>query len=188
MTLLDLARLRARDFPIELAPVDLVELVRAAGEAWAPRAETGGVDRRLEVPAELLVAVTDTGRIRLILDGRADNALRVAGPGAPVVFALRREESDGAAELQVRDGGPGLTPEDCEVAFEPSAVYDRYRGTRRVGPGSGWRWRAVWRRGSVPRRPPAGRLRAARRSRSGCRAEGRSGPSAERVGLPWRAC
>ena len=39
--------------------------------------------------------------------------------------------------LQVRDGGPGLTAEDCAVAFEPSALHDRYRGTRRVGTGIG---------------------------------------------------
>ena len=39
--------------------------------------------------------------------------------------------------LQVRDGGPGLTPEDLAVAFERSALYERYRGVRRVGTGVG---------------------------------------------------
>ena len=80
---------------------------------------------------------TDPVRIRQILDGLADNALRVVGPGAPIVFALKRDERDAAAVLQVRDGGPGLTPEDCAVAFDRSALYDRYRGTRRVGTGIG---------------------------------------------------
>ncbi len=41
------------------------------------------------------------------------------------------------ALLQVRDGGPGLTADDLEVAFERSALYDRYRGVRRVGSGVG---------------------------------------------------
>ena len=68
-----------------------------------------------------MIAVTDAVRIRQILDGLADNALRVVGPGAPIVFALKRDERDGAAVLQVRDGGPGLTPEDCAVAFDRSA-------------------------------------------------------------------
>ena len=44
---------------------------------------------------------------------------------------------DGTVALQVRDGGPGLTPQDCAVAFERSALYQRYRGVRRVGTGLG---------------------------------------------------
>jgi two-component system sensor histidine kinase BaeS len=46
-------------------------------------------------------------------------------------------ELPGAAVLQVRDGGPGLTPEDCAVAFERSVLYERYRGVRQVGTGVG---------------------------------------------------
>jgi two-component system sensor histidine kinase BaeS len=37
----------------------------------------------------------------------------------------------------VRDGGPGLSADDQTVAFERSALYDRYRGERRVGTGIG---------------------------------------------------
>jgi two-component system OmpR family sensor kinase len=39
--------------------------------------------------------------------------------------------------LQVRDGGPGLSPEDLPVAFDRSVLYDRYRGVRQVGTGLG---------------------------------------------------
>jgi len=39
--------------------------------------------------------------------------------------------------LEVRDGEPGLTDADLAVAFERSALHDRYRGTRRVGTGVG---------------------------------------------------
>lgn len=39
--------------------------------------------------------------------------------------------------MQVRDGGPGLNPEDIMVAFERSVLYDRYRGIRQVGTGLG---------------------------------------------------
>jgi two-component system sensor histidine kinase BaeS len=51
------------------------------------------------------------------------------------VFAARIEV--GSAVLEVRDGGPGLTEDDLAVAFERSALYERYRGTRRVGTGLG---------------------------------------------------
>ena len=44
---------------------------------------------------------------------------------------------DGSAVLQVRDGGPGLAPEDYPVAFEPGVLHERYRGLRPGGAGLG---------------------------------------------------
>ena len=39
--------------------------------------------------------------------------------------------------LRVRDGGPGLAPEDYPVAFEPGVLHERYRGRRPGGAGLG---------------------------------------------------
>jgi two-component system sensor histidine kinase BaeS len=81
------------------------------------------------------VVVTDAGRVRQIIDGLAENALRVVPAGTPLVFAVGSDDAGGWVE--VRDGGPGLTEDDCAVAFERSALTDRYRGIRRVGTGVG---------------------------------------------------
>jgi signal transduction histidine kinase len=68
-----------------------------------------------------------------VLDGLAENAVRVVPPAAPLVIATG---GDGAAAwLQVRDGGPGLAPEDYPVVFERGALHDRYRDRRPVGSG-----------------------------------------------------
>ena len=133
--LLDLARLGADDFRIDLQPVDLVELVRGAEPTWRRRCEPTGVELRLDLPPGPVVVETDPGRVRQILDGLAENALRVTPTGALIVLAVRVES--GAALLEVRDGGPGLTEADRAVAFERSALYERYRGRRRVGTGLG---------------------------------------------------
>ena len=37
----------------------------------------------------------------------------------------------------LRDGGPGLAPDDFPVAFERSVLHERYRGVREVGTGLG---------------------------------------------------
>ncbi|MGI8591118.1 MAG: ATP-binding protein, partial [Nakamurella sp.] len=37
----------------------------------------------------------------------------------------------------VRDGGPGLAPEDYPVAFEQGVLHERYRGRRPGGAGLG---------------------------------------------------
>jgi len=133
--LLDLARLGAQDFRIDRHPVDLTALVASAGEVWRARCEAVGVRAQVDVPHHPVLCVTDPTRVRQIVDGLAENALRVTPAGAPVVLGLY--ELPTAAVLQVRDGGPGLTPADCAVAFERSVLYERYRGVRQVGTGVG---------------------------------------------------
>ncbi len=133
--LLDLARLGAEDFRIDLARVDLTDLVRHAGAVWQARCQSEGVRFLLQVPDHQVVTTTDPTRVRQIIDGLAENALRVTPPGAPVVLALAVDS--GTAVLALRDGGPGLTEQDLSVAFERSVLYDRYRGVRRVGTGVG---------------------------------------------------
>jgi two-component system sensor histidine kinase BaeS len=133
--LLDLARLRAQDFRLEPVRVDVRDVLDAAAAAWAPRCRSAGVELRVERPAYPLVVTTDPARLRQVLDGLADNVLKVTPAGRPLVLAGCREADE--AVLEVRDGGPGLTDDDLRVAFERSALHDRYRGERRVGAGVG---------------------------------------------------
>jgi two-component system OmpR family sensor kinase len=133
--LLDLARLGAEDFRIDITRLDLVVLVRQAALVWSDRCAREGVEFRLEVPPAPVIVDTDPTRLRQIIDGLAENALRVTPSGRPIVFSVGATWTE--AVLQVRDGGPGLTEDDCRVAFDRSALYDRYRGVRRVGTGVG---------------------------------------------------
>ncbi|MGF7235972.1 MAG: sensor histidine kinase [Frankia sp.] len=133
--LLDLARLGADDFRVDPAPVDLRALMIAAGEVWGARCRAEGVRFALDLPSGQVMVMTDGVRVRQIIDGLAENALRVVPAGAPIVFALT--VAPPWAVLAVRDGGPGLTEADQAVAFDRSVLYERYRGIRRVGTGVG---------------------------------------------------
>ncbi|GGM00030.1 sensor histidine kinase [Micromonospora yangpuensis] len=159
--LLALARLEAADFPLEPVPVDLAGLVADIGRNWADRYAAAGVPLRIDLPppaeglsAEdgpvgVVSAYTDPGRIRQVVDGLLENALRVVPPGAPVVVAVRpagASATDGSAAgasatdggvIEVRDGGPGFTEDDLAVAFERGELHRRYRGVRKVGSGLG---------------------------------------------------
>jgi two-component system sensor histidine kinase BaeS len=136
--LLDLARLDAADFRIELVPVDVVGFVRSAAEVWQARCAAAGVEFRVEIPPEPMPwAVADPSRLRQAVDGLLENALRVTPAGAPIVLAARAELGPRPVVVEVRDGGPGLTDADLAVAFDRSALYERYRGVRQVGTGLG---------------------------------------------------
>ncbi|GAA3544198.1 sensor histidine kinase [Streptomyces osmaniensis] len=133
--LLALARLEADDFRLDIVEVDLDALVAETATAWSARCARHEVDFRVERPERPVPITTDGFRVRQLLDGLAENALRVTPAGRPVVLALR---ADGpGALLEVRDGGPGLTDDDIEVAFVRGALTDRYRGVRPVGSGLG---------------------------------------------------
>lgn len=133
--LLELARLEADDFRVELQQVDLDALVGQAVVAWAARCRQAGVDLRLERAGTALVVTTDGMRVRQIIDGLTENALRATPNAGHLVLATRAD--GGAAVIEVRDSGPGLDAADVPVAFERGALHTRYQGTRAVGTGLG---------------------------------------------------
>jgi two-component system sensor histidine kinase BaeS len=135
--LLALARLEAADFPLSIITVDLSGLLASVIEAWAGRCAGAGVLLHHELPGVPVPVDTDPGRIRQVIDGLLENALRVVPAGAPVVLALYPQHPPGCATIEIRDGGPGFSDHDLAMVFERGAMYERYRGVRKVGSGLG---------------------------------------------------
>jgi two-component system sensor histidine kinase BaeS len=132
--LLALARLEADDFSLQLAPVDVGGVLAVAAEAWRAAADSGGVVVEVAESGPVTVT-TDAARLRQVVDGLIENAVRVSPPGSRVALSARREGP--AAFVEVADGGPGLTPEDAAQAFERGVLRERYRDARPVGSGLG---------------------------------------------------
>ena len=129
--LLALARLEADDFSLRSGPVDLVQVLTDAAGAWRAAASSGGA----VVASGALVVTTDAARLRQVIDGLIENALRVSPAGSTVELSARRD--GGRAVIEVADGGPGLTEEDAAQAFERGVLRERYRDARPVGTGLG---------------------------------------------------
>ncbi|MFH0522319.1 sensor histidine kinase [Streptomyces sp. M41] len=134
--LLTLARMEADDFRLEVTDVDLDALVAQTADVWGPLCARHDVDFRVERTGRPLPVATDAFRVRQLIDGLVENALRVTPAGRPLVVTVHPDDASGAL-LQVRDGGPGLTDTDVAVAFERGALTTRYRGIRPVGSGLG---------------------------------------------------
>ncbi|NEM91543.1 sensor histidine kinase [Galbitalea soli] len=131
--LLELARLESDDFSILHERVDVGALLRASRDAWQGRAASLGVELRVEAPS--LSIVSDPRRVRQLVDGLVENALRVSPEGSAV--SLSASGSPAGIAIEVRDGGPGISPEDAAVAFDRGVLHERYRDSRPVGTGLG---------------------------------------------------
>lgn len=132
--LLALARLEADDFSLQPSSVDVGGVLAAAAEAWRAAATSGGVVVELAASGGLMVT-TDAARLRQVVDGLIENALRVSQAGSRVTLSASR--AGGSVVVEVADGGPGLTAEDAAQAFDRGVLRERYRDARPVGTGLG---------------------------------------------------
>jgi two-component system OmpR family sensor kinase len=117
--------------PIAHEPVDLAHV---AGDAAH---DAGAIDPsrtiELDAPDELTVP-GDEGRLRQVLANLLSNALTHTPTGTPVTVRVR--SSDGWAEIEVSDRGPGLSTDEAVHVFEPFYRADPARGRVRPDDGS----------------------------------------------------
>lgn len=132
--LLDLARLGAVDFRIDVVDTSVHELMSEAARVWSDRCAREGVTLHVDIPAHETQWRTDPVRVRQILDNLMENALRMTPSGADIWLSAVDESP---ISISVRDSGPGLTELDIVDAFQPGALYERYLGQRPVGTGIG---------------------------------------------------
>jgi two-component system sensor histidine kinase KdpD len=128
--LLDLGRIEGGALRAELDVYELDDLAARTVDRMA--LALAGHDLRVEL--ESLPVLVDPVFLDEALTNLLDNALKFAGPDAPILVAAGRSGVD-RVRLVVEDGGPGVPGELLERVFEPF-----YRGpTADVGarPGTG---------------------------------------------------
>jgi signal transduction histidine kinase len=114
--LLDLSRIDAGIFPLDMRWGDLREPVRAVVEAHAELAEQRGVALTSAVPTSPVMLRFDQERMLQLLTNLVGNALKFTQRGDEVVVALR-DEPEGAV-LEVRDSGPGIPSAELPLVFD----------------------------------------------------------------------
>jgi signal transduction histidine kinase len=109
-----LAMARAEDAPAASADIELEPLVDGRVLAWHAVAAERGVDIITNVDPVAVRSVP--GRLEQVLDNLISNALDVAPSGTAVRVESRLEHD--RVILEVRDAGPGMTPEQRARAFD----------------------------------------------------------------------
>jgi PAS domain S-box-containing protein len=130
--LLDLSRLSSGRMELELAEIDMAELVREAAERHAEQAHEVGSSLELHLETGV-VGRWDRLRLERVLTNLLSNAFK-HGQGKPIEVQVRRV--DGHVRLQVCDHGPGIVQEEQPFIFE--RFHKRgTRGERKEGFGLG---------------------------------------------------
>jgi signal transduction histidine kinase len=127
---LDTSRIEAGTFSYSFADVDLAQLVRDSAAA----AEHGQdeVAIRALVRDPLPVVRGDRDRLRQVLVNLIDNAVKYSPPGDEV--QVEAVGSDGRVVIEVRDRGPGISPEHQRIIFEK---FGRVQVGEAAKPGTG---------------------------------------------------
>lgn len=129
--LLDLAKLEARQFRMDLRPVDVTDVVTDTADSFLPTAAREGLELQLDADADLW-AVADPERLAQVIANLIENATKYA---RTTVRVSARREAD-AVEIRVGDDGPGVVAEDVPRIFDRLYTSDR-RPTRHIGSGLG---------------------------------------------------
>ena len=135
--LLDLARLRAGRFEMELAPFDARELVREVASAVEPMAAARDQVLRLDLPDEPVPVRGDWRRLEQALLNLVANAQKFSPSAAEI--SVRVVGGPDEVRWTVVDRGPGIGAGERERLFERFFVgtSDRAAGGRGGGGGGG---------------------------------------------------
>jgi signal transduction histidine kinase len=118
--LLDLSRLETEAAPLQLQPTDVHAVALELADSFMAKADSKQIELRLDIPANLPLAMAELYRLEQVLTNLVGNALAYCHNGSRVVVAAGSEESEDGSYiwLQVRDNGPGIPPEDLPRLFE----------------------------------------------------------------------
>jgi two-component system CheB/CheR fusion protein len=129
----DVTRLRIGRLNLTLAPLDLVAVARSV---VAEMQETTEPLIALEVPDSPVQVNGDSGRLGDVLVNLLANAVKYAS-SSPEIHVRVREGSDGTAELEVEDHGPGIAVADQSRLFTQFFQAERFIDSANGGLGLG---------------------------------------------------
>ncbi len=104
-------------FRLDLAPADLCQIVQEGAESFRPIVEHAGSLLTVSVPEGTVIRVCDRLALEQILDNLISNAIKYAA-GQPIEVSLFEKAVERHVVLQVRDQGPGISPESQARIFE----------------------------------------------------------------------
>lgn len=115
--LLDATHIETAGLRLDLAPIDVRELMAQVNEAYRPLAQERRVAWEVSGPEAPLFVPIDASRVLQAVGNLVGNALKFTPPGGRV--AVWASATPHEVVIEVSDTGPGISPEAIDRVFEP---------------------------------------------------------------------
>jgi signal transduction histidine kinase len=125
--LLNLGRLEAGKFDLDLQRVELAPLLRGTFERLGVIGKRKKLELKLDVADDLPSVIADADALPLVVANLLTNAFKYTPEGGSVTLGARRRP-DGRVEVWLSDTGIGVAPEDREKIF--SGYYRTEQGKK----------------------------------------------------------
>ena len=129
--LLDLAKLEARRFTLDVHRTDVAAIAADTAEGFRPATRAESVTLTIDVPDDELLAAADPERLAQVIANLTENALKYAASS----IVVSAQATGPAVVLTVTDDGPGIPADELPRVFE--RLYTTARQPARSGVGSG---------------------------------------------------
>jgi len=115
--LLDLSSMAAGNLRLNIAPVDLRDLIGGAVETVRPAADAKSIELHLSIDNNISDLAGDTARLRQVLWNLLANAVKFTPAGGRIEVSAKDGPTD--LEITVRDSGPGIDSDFLPHIVEP---------------------------------------------------------------------
>jgi two-component system phosphate regulon sensor histidine kinase PhoR len=132
--LLDISRIEAGKYAIEMRPLSMASVARSVSKSVSESCRRRGVLLEIRVDPNLRVRA-DAGALEQVLVNLVENAVKYGPEGGTVELAA--VEQGAAVRIEVRDEGPGIAPTHRRRVFERFYRVDPGRSRNMGGTGLG---------------------------------------------------
>ncbi|KYH32611.1 sensor histidine kinase [Neomoorella mulderi] len=133
--LFDLNKMAAGQLSLEIADVDIGELLAGVARKYRPLLAEHKLELAVEIPPSLPGVRADAGRVEQIMANLLDNARHHTPPGGRIRITAGRAGNE--IKVSVADTGSGIPPEDLPYIWERFYKVDKSRSRRDGGSGLG---------------------------------------------------
>jgi PAS domain S-box-containing protein len=130
---LDISRISAAKLELDLAPVEVRDIVNSALETLEPIAQAKDIRFERMMPQDSRTAILDGKRFQQIVWNLVSNSLKFTAPGGLVSASLRYLDSH--FQLSITDTGKGIEAEALPHIFDPLWQADNSSGHGGLGLG-----------------------------------------------------
>jgi signal transduction histidine kinase len=135
--LLDLSKIEAGRFTLQLAPLDLREVFQEAATIVRAQAERRKHQLQVDAPQDPLTVQADRMRVRQVLLNLLSNAIKFTPDGGRITLTGRPTDGGREVLVEVQDSGIGIAPGDQPKLFKEFTQLDASASRQYEGTGLG---------------------------------------------------